>query len=259
MKVVNRQAAEERNLKFEGLAAFANMGDTPEEWRSFRLKHPQFFPDSPFYESLSSTPITITEWLHQTAENWFSASMLARVEIPALLWYRNHLRAAWSGLDRTGSSLCVLYGFEKGLSFDSRPVLFGLERRQTVEDQFYLGQPPTSVLPQGEPFVDGASRQITWKFGCEFQQSVFELMKDNATGEQESAVSVGGISSQIRKHRLFALQSVPGTQGEHVHLTTGAMREAQRESAKGKEGGKMIYKRGKVYWYKFMWNGEMIP
>ncbi len=177
MKVAHRQAAKDRDLQFEALAAFANMGDTPEQWKKFRLMYRRFFPDLPFYGSLPNTPITTSDWLYQTAEEWFTASMLTRVPPPALLWYRNHLRTVWSGLDRTGSSLTVLYGIEKGLGYEDRPVLFGLHRPQDVEEAFYLGPRPTSVLPQGEPFVDGASLRVSWKFGCDFQQSVFELME----------------------------------------------------------------------------------
>ena len=37
MRVANRQARQQRLQKFESLSAFANMGDTPEDWRKFSV------------------------------------------------------------------------------------------------------------------------------------------------------------------------------------------------------------------------------
>jgi len=117
MKVSNRQAAQERDLQLEALAAFANMGDEPEEWRKFGLKFPRFFPDKSLYESAS-------RWLAQTLEPFLPYTTTR------LLLYRDHLRRVWAGNDQKGESLTILYGFEKKLNpVEPKDPKFGEPRK----------------------------------------------------------------------------------------------------------------------------------
>jgi len=169
MKVSNRQAAQERDLQLEALAAFANMGDEPEEWRKFGLKFPRFFPDKSLYESAS-------RWLAQTLEPFLPYTTTR------LLLYRDHLRRVWAGNDQKGESLTILYGFEKKLNpVEPKDPKFGEPRKmhplflsgKTLLDEEWYG----GMLPEGEPVVDGISGEILWKFGSEFQQSLYELMR----------------------------------------------------------------------------------
>src|SRR5271157_1143372 len=102
MKVSNRQAAKDRSGQFEALAAFANMGDTPNEWQKFKLKYPRFFPDEMPFERAEL-------WLNQTLEP-FRPYTTTR-----LLLHRDHLRRVWAKNDQEGESLTVLYGLERKL------------------------------------------------------------------------------------------------------------------------------------------------
>jgi hypothetical protein len=178
MKPSNRQAGERRGGQLEALAAYANMGDKPEDWRRFRLKFPTFFPVTPFGWTRPGFS-TLTDWLYSAAEEWAKvyAPLDAAMSTP-LLWYRDLLRCVWAGTDQSGGGLYVLYGYEKlarsrGLPVTSsvvRPLLIPGESTNPLEQQ-------TSGLPQGEPLINGVTGALTWKFGCEFQQSVYELMQ----------------------------------------------------------------------------------
>jgi hypothetical protein len=44
MKIANRKAKDDRESGLNALEAYANMGVTPEDWKRFRLKYPEFFP-----------------------------------------------------------------------------------------------------------------------------------------------------------------------------------------------------------------------
>lgn len=177
MRVANRQAAKDRILQFEALAAFANMGESSEEWRRFRLKHPQFFPTKSHKVAISGLN-NLTDWFYKSAEDWVADKTLPNFTTTPLLWYRDILRAVWSGNDRTGAGLYVLYGFEEKANSIDIPV-----KTPLLRPMFIPGEPTdpleqhTNGLPRGEPLINGVSGEISWKFGCEFQQSIFELMR----------------------------------------------------------------------------------
>jgi len=186
MRVANRQAREQRLQAFEALAAFANMGDIPADWRKFRQLWPNFFPttpsqfDRPGFRSLS-------DWLYAFSERWAKESadlsgedsaVIEMVQIP-LLWYRDRLRAVWAGNDPTGANLCVLYGLERRAQeiegirqpFVVRSLLIPGESMDPTKHETVGG------LPQGAPVVNGVTGEITWKFGCDLQQSVYDLLR----------------------------------------------------------------------------------
>jgi hypothetical protein len=178
MKAANRQAKDRRDQQFESLAAFANMGDSLADWQKFRLKYPDFFPVEPSGAKKAGFR-NLTEWLYSFAEEWTKEDTRSlQLGLPPLLWYRDILRAVWAGNDQTGGGLYVLYGYEKKSREFYVPVRNPLVRPLMVPGQ--LNDPLqklTSGLPQGEPVINGLSGDITWKFGCELQQSVYELMK----------------------------------------------------------------------------------
>jgi hypothetical protein len=181
MKPASRQAKERRDQQFEALAAFANMGDRPTDWRKFRLKFPDFFPLEPSGSQRIGFR-DMSDWLYFHAEQY--EKELADIPdikdkaIPALLWYRDLLRAVWSNNDRKGGGLYVLYGYEKKAREVGIPVTVGVIHPYLNPSQFQdITQNATSGLPEGEPTIDAASGAIDWKFGCEFQQSVYELMQ----------------------------------------------------------------------------------
>ncbi len=97
-KTANRLARQERDLQLDALADFASLGDVPDDWRRFREKHPQFFP----------------EWLYATAEARAAEGLVKEsgAETPLLL-YRDMLRAVWSRNDPDGNCLKFLLGFEQ--------------------------------------------------------------------------------------------------------------------------------------------------
>jgi hypothetical protein len=178
-----RQATEHGAL-FEALAAFANLGQTPDDWRKFRLMWPDFFP-GPSPGSDQSSSGSLRDWLYDAAEDWArfctenSASLPPGYNvIPHLLWYRNLLRAIWMRRDPKGAALSALLGFEdqarqagleKVVPNAVRAPLLGLNRSfQTID-----------VMPQGRPIVEvgDVACVIRWEFGCEFQQAVYELMQ----------------------------------------------------------------------------------
>jgi hypothetical protein len=169
MKVSNRQAAKDRDLQLEALAAFANMGDTPFEWQKFRLKCRRFFPDDSLYTRAE-------QWLTTTLEPFLPYTTTR------LLLYRDHLRRVWAGSDQKGESLTILYGFEKKLNpVEPKNAQFG---EPGAAHPLFLGgkglrpdELDQGMLPEGKPAVDGVSGEILWTFGSEFQQSLYELMR----------------------------------------------------------------------------------
>jgi hypothetical protein len=185
VKRSNRQARETREGQFEALAAFANLGDTPEAWRKFRLMWPDFFPSTPS-QSPKARFRTLTEWIYGFAEEW--ATDIAnlppeRRPLPPLLWYRNRLRSVWTRNDPHGYGLAILFGFEQEakaiLSDHPEEVPFEMVCRPL----FIPGQPlipskqESEGLPQGRPLINGVTGEIHWKFGCDLQQAVYELMQ----------------------------------------------------------------------------------
>jgi hypothetical protein len=180
MKTANRQAKDRRDEQFEALAAFANMGDGSKDMQKFRLKYPDFFPLEPSGSNRVGFQ-NMTDWLYTYAEEFEKDSAdvpdIKEKVTPALLWYRDLLRAVWSNNDRKGGGLYVLYGYEAKARAVGIPVTVGVIHPHLIPGQFHdVKQNVTSGLPQGEPIIDAASGAIDWKFGCEFQQSVYELM-----------------------------------------------------------------------------------
>jgi hypothetical protein len=189
MKAANRLAAGDRDQLFEGLAAFANMGETQGEFRKFRLKYRRFFPSTTIpvggriAEELILVPISISDWLYERADEWAERTkkfgpQVAEATTTPLLWYRDVLRAVWSRNDRTGAGLCVLYGLETR----TKPADIPVEKKQVGLLPITLSYldpslRPTHGLPEGWPVINGNSGEINWEFPCEFQQAVFELMK----------------------------------------------------------------------------------
>jgi hypothetical protein len=195
-KSSNRQATLEREQRFLALADFANLGDTPEDWRRFRANHPHFFPETPSGWDRPGFR-NLTEWLYTAAESWSKEQAqliaqtgqqeLAGIKTP-LLWYRDRLRYVWLGDDPDGANLMVLYGFEKeasgrgklgafirpeavpGQSPGIANTLAGLPRGQQV-----VTPDDIAGLPEGQPFH--MTGRIGWKFGCTLQQAVYELMQ----------------------------------------------------------------------------------
>jgi hypothetical protein len=169
VKVANRQAAKLRDQQLESLAAFANMGDHPNDWKKFQLKYPRFFPSDTIYRLASASLQTFSVLLDTTTTR--------------LLLYRDHLRRVWTRSDPKGESLKILYGMERKLDpperndapFGTPPKIHPLfiNGKSLMPDEY--NRP---LLPEGELLVDGISGEISLEFGSEFQQSVFELMKN---------------------------------------------------------------------------------
>src|SRR5260370_34094197 len=96
MKIANRKARDGRESRLAALEAYANIGDKPEEWKRFRLKYPDFFPES------------LTEWFYRTAEYLYTilkanSDAVATVR-PPLLFYADRLRMVWSRNDPKGEN-----------------------------------------------------------------------------------------------------------------------------------------------------------
>jgi hypothetical protein len=184
MRLANRKARFDREAGLSALESFANIGETPEDWKRFRLKWPDFFPNN------------LTEWFYRQAESWVSWSQYApslktRQKTP-LLFYRDCLRKVWNGNDHEGVFLRVLLGFElevrnkEVLNIDSLFIPVGCwekdgERILTslIPGQSLDPDKQTSIagLPPGRAIVNGVTGAITWGFGCTLQQSVYELMQ----------------------------------------------------------------------------------
>ena len=215
VKVPNRKAREMRLIWFDALAAFANMGESPQNWENFRRKYPKLFPGY------------LTDWIYRTAKDWWRMSHLSetppndwqefhrkwpkilpeRIEewavsvrslrrffddanaVPPLLFYRNLLRRVWTNDDADGNCLRFLLGFEKealggglfGMTLwksdlpPKPPVRPGWNIRWLGADDDELR---ISDLPQGRPVIDGLTGAITWSFSSRFQSTIYELMQD---------------------------------------------------------------------------------
>ena len=172
---------------FEALSEFANMGDSTENWQTFRLRNPEFFPIQPLesefpeYKGLFPSGYRcLTDLIYAAAEQWAAgvepwATPNQQSKTP-LIWYRDALRAAWTNNDRTGGCLYVLYGYEA----KARQLGISLTAGNVIP--LYLPNLPNEIaetagLPQGEPVIDGITGKISWSFGCKFQQAVYELMQ----------------------------------------------------------------------------------
>ena len=186
MRLANRKAKLDRDIGLSALESFANLRDTPDGWKRFRLKWPEFFPKQ------------LTDWFYQFADSWATQFQnypeIKEFLKPPLLFYRDCVRKVWSGNDRKAIFLKFLLGFEQEVRREIDLGLSGLYlpsrlyevkgRRKMKVGSFIPGQPPnedqqTTVagLPPGKPIVDGFTGAITWSFGCTLQQSVYELMQ----------------------------------------------------------------------------------
>lgn len=184
MKVAKRLAKEKARM-FEALAAFANMGDTPEDWNRFRLMCPDFFPVISGFKSKGFE--NLDAWMYASAEDWHKS--LAeypqfRRALPPLLWYRNRLRAVWARNDTHGYGLAILYGFEReakriAAEHPSEVAWELMARPLMVPGQSLIPTEQGSEgLPQGKPVINGVTGEIHWEFGCTIQQAVYELMQE---------------------------------------------------------------------------------
>jgi len=213
VKVSNRKAREVRLHRFDGLAAFANMGDSPEDWAKFRRMWPEFFP------------AYLTGWIFRTATQWWrfanpgptppddweelrqkwpglfkseiqdwewnarAVSETLGVMRPPLLFYRDLLRQVWSRDDPSGNCLRFLLGFESQAVYGGVGInLFKSETTPEAPPDWngsafqgqFLGQQKSawSDLPSGFPVVNGIAGAITWEFGCQFQRAIYDLMQE---------------------------------------------------------------------------------
>jgi len=178
MRIANRKAKDDRESRLAALEAYANLGDTPDHWKRFRLKYPDFFPES------------LTDWLYTFAEaNYekFKDIPAARSLVkPPLLFYSDRLRLVWSHNDPTGANLKFLYGLEKdanAMNTGAALIMPGRIVGKSIQPAI-PGQPrdkdeQTTVagLPSGRPIVNGITGAIEWGFGCIFQQSIYDLMQ----------------------------------------------------------------------------------
>ncbi len=180
MRIANRKATADRETQLSALEAFANIGETLDDWKHFRLKCPGFFPQH------------FSEWFHGFAPEWAgrfqSHPKLKALLKPSFLFYRDCLRAVWTHDDPEGINLKLLLGFEqevrdKGVLNYPLMAAFG-DRKKPSLDTFIPGQTidrdeQTTIggLPPGRPIVDGVTGTINWEFGCAFQQCVYELMQ----------------------------------------------------------------------------------
>jgi hypothetical protein len=203
-----RQTRDERLMKFEALADFANLGDEPADWVAFRTKWPYFFPTTPSGIDQAGFR-TLSEWLYASAEEWASYPADAKAKVqPPLLWYRDRLRAVWTKNDPYGANLAILLGFEgrpdwlmhiimKNAAARGETQIPAVIRRITEKEaQLQLvaippvvhpliipGQPTDfekqrtfAGLPEGHPTVNPVNGSIGWEFGCLIQQLVSELV-----------------------------------------------------------------------------------
>ncbi|HEV3279420.1 MAG TPA: hypothetical protein VG860_21710 [Terriglobia bacterium] len=186
---LRRLKSQQRNIaEYEALADFANLGDTPDDWRAFREKWPGFFSKTSGFEHPG--PENLTEWLYLQAEEWakWGVASPRRLEttLPALLWYRDHLRAVWTGNDPNGVSLSMALGF--GAEAMSIAAKVGSPVTKTLASSNFFVVPEGSFnpeklgtvggLPMGRPVVNGIAGTISWEFGCAFQRGVYDLMRD---------------------------------------------------------------------------------
>lgn len=161
-KVLNRRTRDERLGLFESLADFANLGDSPDDWRGFRSKHPQFFP------------AMLTEWIYSAAEIWAQKRTRREFRKPLLLLYRDALREVWLQDDGSGFSLNFLLGIDPVRARRDLSVALFSE----VEPPLPKGCTWEEMLPHGMSRVDGVKTEIVWEFGWTFQRAVYDLMQD---------------------------------------------------------------------------------
>lgn len=165
MRIANGKARAGRESQLKALEAFANIGETLDDWKRFRLRCPGFFPQD------------LSEWSHGSAPEWarkFQCHPKVKTLLkPPFLFYRDRLRAVWTRDDHDGINLKLLLGFEQEVR-DKGVLNYPLMTGQPIDrDQ----QTTIGGLPPGRPIVDGVTGTINWEFGCAFQQCVYELMQ----------------------------------------------------------------------------------
>lgn len=176
MRVSNRLAKDKLRM-FEALAAYANMGDHPEDWKKFHLMYPDFFPVKSGFNREGFE--NLTTWMYWFAEEWHK-DLSAFPVVPPLLWYRNRLRSVWARTDQSGYALAVLLGFEKeAVKIASEypgEIAFETIARPSLVPGQQARKEESHGLPPGRPLINGVTGSVTWEFGCNIQQAVYELM-----------------------------------------------------------------------------------
>lgn len=158
MKVPIRQAEKKKDRWLDALAAFANTGDSQADWEKLRLMHPEMFGE--LWLLSASEEYAVGSFDDDPSHVYPLRSEVAEAFLPRRLRYRDCLRSVWSDNDRDGTNLRVLYGFEL--------------MEQEAMDRSISPEP----LPPGKPIVDGRTGEIKWEFPSEFQQALYELMKN---------------------------------------------------------------------------------
>jgi hypothetical protein len=183
LKFSNRKATADRDLKLlqlEALIAFANLGETPDSWRRFRLKWPEFFPTANIGVSIPGFN-NLSEWFYHCVEEWAKWESDLRAQVKThLFWYRDHVRAVLTCNDSDGARLSILLGFEeqaKASGYLDSAALVTIGRIPGKSTAESLSMPNLDVLPRGRAVVNGITGAIEWEFGCALQQAVYELMR----------------------------------------------------------------------------------
>ncbi len=199
----SNRLASEKMAGFEALAAYANMGDAPEDWRRFRLMYPTFFPTTPSGITKPGFQ-NLAEWMYAFAEEWkreFAGLPEDRRPLPPLLWYRNRLRAVWASNDRHGYNLAILLGFDQeakktGAEHPGEVYTEMLARHVSPSEvgdlsKFVRG---SSGLPEGKPVVSFAAAEVDWKSNRDLQQAFYESINRLPPGKS----TVDGVTGEIR-------------------------------------------------------------
>ena len=175
----SKRLAKDKLKMFEALAAYANIGDGPEDWNRFRLMYPDFFPWTSGFKHEGFK--NLDDWMYSFAAEWHK-NLSGFPVLPPLLWYRNRLRSVWARTDRHGYGLAILLGFEKEATNIAAAHRGEMAFEQIARPALIPGQPvareESHGLPQGRPIIDGVTGRITWVFGCQIQQAVYELMSE---------------------------------------------------------------------------------
>jgi hypothetical protein len=179
----SRQAREKWMQDFEALAAYANLGDTPDSWQKFRLGWPNFFSDSKS-EVVQRGSDNLAESLYASAQDWnrFCSEYSAKLPdyrsqtTPLLLWFRDLLRAVWKRSDPHGAALCALLGFQEQARQTGIGEVVPVNVWHSGQSSL-LPDPIANILPSGRPMVDPSTCTIRWEFGCQFQRALYALME----------------------------------------------------------------------------------
>lgn len=161
MKVANRLAAKKKQQQFEALAAFANLGESQRDWAKLRLMHPDIFDEH--WLLIASEHVSLGLFDDDPSHVYSLRGEEVEAILKRRLRYRDCLRSVWSGNDREGRNLRILYGFDL---------------TEKDEKMLWAGSAWEKPLPPGKPIVNGLTGEILWEFPSEFQRMLYELMKD---------------------------------------------------------------------------------